>query len=131
MSEEKRPIWKDIDFSNGKQLLELMDHADEFPTMLSSRNEDDELVLVSINPDNIVVETYQKNLWIRKNIIWRDGSREEMYDASLKKEARAMSIKETLYKELCGTLDLYANKNTKDTRLYNLLMRIKNNWSNI
>ena len=37
-------------------------------------------VYISIFYDKIVTATTQANGWIRKNIYWRDGTREEMYE---------------------------------------------------
>ena len=43
-------------------------------------NEDGEMVSISIFPDKIVTMTYQSNGWHRKNVYWRDGKREELFE---------------------------------------------------
>lgn len=48
-------------------------------TMFPGKNEDGELVFISIYHDRIIQETYQANDWIRCNTYWRDGTREETY----------------------------------------------------
>lgn len=68
-----------IDFANFQQLVNLMDHADDYPTMLIGENEDENLVTTSILHDRVIVETYQSNNWIRVNTYWRDGVIEETY----------------------------------------------------
>lgn len=59
----------------------MKEYADKFPTALLGHNEDGEVVSTSINHDNIVVETFQKNGWIRTNVYWEDGTIEELYEA--------------------------------------------------
>ena len=68
-----------IDYSDMKQMVDLMNRHEEFGTMLMGENSEGELVCTSINKDNVVVETYQSNGWIRKNVIHRDGAIEELY----------------------------------------------------
>lgn len=70
-----------IDPKNFKSLCELMDkYGETLKTMLFGENEDGETTITSINPDNIVVDTQQSNGWVRRNIYWRDGTREELFD---------------------------------------------------
>lgn len=69
-----------IDFSNRHQLGELMDRSEDFPYMLSASNSDGETQQISINCDNIIVNTLQNNGWVRANVYWRDGTREELFD---------------------------------------------------
>lgn len=68
-----------IDFGNFAELRSLMDKAEEFDTILMGENEDGESVTTSILKDKIITETLQNNGWTRKNIIYYDGSREELY----------------------------------------------------
>lgn len=44
-----------------KKMLELMNRSEEFPTYLCGTNEDGEHIIVSINRDNITIETMQNN----------------------------------------------------------------------
>ena len=68
-----------IDFTNFEQLVDLMDHADDYPTMLMGEDENENLVTTSILSDRVIVETYQSNDWIRVKTYWRDGTIEETY----------------------------------------------------
>ena len=68
-----------IDYSNMKQMIDLMNRHNEFDTMIVGENSDGERVYTSINEDNVTVETHQKNGWVRTNVIYRDGTVEEIY----------------------------------------------------
>ena len=68
-----------IDYSNYNQLVDLMNHADDYPYMLMGENQDGEFTTTSITPDRIIVETLQDNGWVRKNIYHRDGMVEETF----------------------------------------------------
>lgn len=61
-------------------MVRLMDkYADsEFP--FEGKNENGETVLISINKNNIAVETFQANEWVRINTYWRDGTTEETFE---------------------------------------------------
>ena len=48
--------------------------------MYLGTNEHGEEVCISIFDEKIVTSTLQSNGWTRKNIYYRDGSREEMYE---------------------------------------------------
>lgn len=67
----------DPDDYNG--MITLMDRADEFDVPWSGKNENGEHIQISINKDNITVETFQNNDWTRENIYWRDGFKEELF----------------------------------------------------
>lgn len=69
----------EIDYSNHEQLVDLMDHADDYPCMLMGENTDGEFVTTSILEDKIVVDALQSNGWTRTNIFHRDGTVEEFY----------------------------------------------------
>ena len=49
-------------------------------TMYPGTNEHGESVYISIFSDKIVTMTSQINGWMRKNIYYRDGSREETFE---------------------------------------------------
>lgn len=72
------------------KMFEYMDdckaNPDKYKFPFFGENEDGEFVSVEIYDDKIVVETTQKNDWIRKNFYWRDGTAEEMFDGSLIRE---------------------------------------------
>lgn len=60
-------------------MIALMDRADEFDAPWAGKNENGEHFQISINKNNITVETFQHNNWIRENIYYRDGSSEELF----------------------------------------------------
>lgn len=68
-----------IDYSNHNQLVDLMNHADDYPYMLTGENQNGEFTTTSITPDCIILETLQDNGWIRKNVYYCDGLVEEIY----------------------------------------------------
>lgn len=68
-----------IDYTNHEQLCDLMDHADEYPTMLMGENENGEFVTTSIYNDRVVWETSQANGWVRTNTAYRDGTVDETF----------------------------------------------------
>lgn len=68
-----------IDFQDLDAMRELMDKYHTTETMLFGKNDEGEMTATSIFEDKIVHETYQNNHWIRKNILHRDGTIEEMY----------------------------------------------------
>ncbi len=61
-------------------MRKLMDeHGDsEFP--FDGMNENMEQVSISISTERIDAVTYQHNGWTRRNVYWRDGTREELYE---------------------------------------------------
>lgn len=61
-------------------MLKLMDEKGDSDTMFFGTNEDMEDTTISIFHDKIIYVTLQGNGWIRKNIYWRDGTREETFD---------------------------------------------------
>lgn len=69
-----------IDPRDLDSMIEIMDKYHETKTMLPGINEDGERTYASIFEDRIVIETYQKHHWVRKNVYWRDGTREELFD---------------------------------------------------
>ena len=61
-------------------MLRLMDEHGDSKTMYPGKSEHGEDVYISIFRDRIVTVTSQSNGWQRKNIYYRDGSREEMFE---------------------------------------------------
>ena len=61
-------------------MLALMDEHGESKTMFPGENENGERTDISIFKDKIVCSTMQQNGWVRQNVYWRDGTREELYD---------------------------------------------------
>ncbi len=61
-------------------MIGLMDEYGNSNTMFPGQNENGEVVYISIFHDKIVTSTLQHNNWTRKNIYYRDGSSEELYE---------------------------------------------------
>ena len=68
-----------IDPRDYSGMLKLMDRADEFDSAWLGKNDKGETVMISINEDNITVETFQHNDWVRENIYYRDFTTEELF----------------------------------------------------
>lgn len=66
----------------------LMDKYGKSDTMFMGVNTEMEETTISIFPEQIVYVTYQRNGWVRKNIFWRDGTREETFDGRWKTVSR-------------------------------------------
>lgn len=69
-----------FDSTDWPGMISLMNRHAEFDTMIECKNQDDELMHLSILEDHIVCVIYQHNHWIRKMMYHRDGTVEEMYD---------------------------------------------------
>lgn len=69
-----------IDFSDLNSIREAIDKYHTTETMLIGENDDGETVTISIFGDKVVLVTYQKNRWIRRNIYYYDGSSEELFE---------------------------------------------------
>lgn len=69
-----------IDFSDFNQLENLMSRHEEFQEMLFGKNEEGEDTITHINEDHIILETHQSNHWVRRNVYWKDGTVEELFD---------------------------------------------------
>lgn len=68
-----------IDFNDWEQLLNLMAHHEEYPTMLMGTSEAGEFVTTSIHSDKVVVETTQANGWVRVTTYYKDFTVENTY----------------------------------------------------
>lgn len=69
-----------FDPTNQEAMNALMDEHGKSKTMYPGINEHGESVYISIFEDKIVTMTLQTNRWMRKNIYYRDGSREETFE---------------------------------------------------
>ena len=72
----------EINFNNEIQLRELMREYGNSSQMFFGKNEEGEDQQISINFDYIVVDTFQSNHWVRRNIYWEDGTVEETFEGS-------------------------------------------------
>lgn len=70
----------EFDSSDLDGMCKIMDeHGDsEFP--FYGVNQDNEDITISVFRDKIVTVTYQSNGWTRKNIHYRDGVSEELFE---------------------------------------------------
>lgn len=62
-----------------KGMIALMARADEFKEPCFGNNAEGERVAISVNKDNITVETFQNNGWVRQNTYWNDCTTEETF----------------------------------------------------
>ena len=69
-----------FDPTNQEAMNALMDEHGKSKTMYPGTNEHGESVYISSFEDKIVTMTSQFNGWMRKNIYYRDGSREETFE---------------------------------------------------
>ena len=69
-----------FDPADSEGMLRLMDEHGDSNTMYPGKNEQGEDVYISIFRDKIVTVTSQSNGWQRKNIYYRDGTREETFE---------------------------------------------------
>lgn len=73
---------KEISFDphDWKGMKELCKRHEEFTVPCVGENEDGEHVWISVNKDNITVQTFQHNGWIRENVYWiNDFTVEELF----------------------------------------------------
>lgn len=69
-----------LDPSDAEGMCRIMDEFCNEPCPFSGTDEEGNSVLISVNKDNITVQTFQKNDWIRTNIFNRTGENEELYE---------------------------------------------------
>ena len=87
---ENRPSWTvswdepestiAFDSSDLEGMRKLMDEYGDGKFPFVGTNEDMEEISISIAKDRIDVVTYQDNGWTRRNVYWRDGTREELFE---------------------------------------------------
>ena len=71
----------EINFNNMKQLRELMNtYGKTRDYTIFGQNEEGESQHIDINPDHIILHTFQTNHLIGKNIYWYDGMIEELFE---------------------------------------------------
>lgn len=80
MTNITEPVVKSLNLDDSCARVALMDRHTEFPDMLFGTNENGEAVHISIVHDFIEVVTYQANKYIRRNIFYRDGMIEELFE---------------------------------------------------
>ena len=73
---------KQINFDphDWKGIAELCKRHAEFDVPWSGENDEGEHVMISVNEDNITVDTFQSNGWMRQNVYYpKDYTVEELY----------------------------------------------------
>ena len=68
-----------IDFSNRSALLQVMNTYGNIGHDIFGMSSNRESMVISIHPDKIVANTYQRNGWVRQNVYHRDGETEELF----------------------------------------------------
>lgn len=86
---EKKDLNFTLDPSDLGAMCELMDQYGNSDTMFMGVNTRFEETTISIFHEKIIYVTYQHNGWVRKNVYWRDGTREEMFDGRWKSPSGA------------------------------------------
>ena len=81
---EKKDLTFTFDPTDLGAMRALMDEHGNSNTMFVGVNTDFEQTTISISQEKIIYVTYQHNGWVRKNIYWRDGTREETFDGRWK-----------------------------------------------
>lgn len=81
---EKKELTFTFDPADLSGMCALMDEHGNSNTMFVGVNTELEDTTISIFSEKIIYVTYQHNGWVRKNIYWRDGTREEMFDGRWK-----------------------------------------------
>lgn len=77
---DKKLTFDVIQVHDWAMFIDLMHHHEDYPEELFGKNQDGEMIGVSVNRDNIVVTTWQNNKWIRKDVYHLDGTQEEIYE---------------------------------------------------
>lgn len=81
---EKKKLNFTFDPTDLGEMCALMDKYGNSDTMFFGGNTEFEETTISIFQEKIVYVTYQHNGWVRKNVYWRDGTREELFDGKWK-----------------------------------------------
>lgn len=77
---DKKELTFNVDTTDHKALVKLMDDMGGNPNLYVGKNEEGEQVQISIEREKITIETHQVNGWIRQNIYYRDGTSDETFD---------------------------------------------------
>ena len=81
---EEKALTFTVDPDDPAGMVALMDELGDSKTLYAGVNVHYEDVNISVFNDMIVVVTFQSNGWVRKNVYWRDGTREELYEGKWK-----------------------------------------------
>lgn len=84
MAKEVRPLTFTVDPSDHDDLRRIMDEHGGSDIPFAGDNENMEEVMISVAKDRIDVVTFQSNGWTRRNVYWRDGTREELFEGKWK-----------------------------------------------
>lgn len=84
MEKETRPLTFTVDPTDLEGLRKIMDEHGDSKFPFFGDNEQLEEVMISVAKERIDVTTYQHNGWVRRDVYWRDGTREELYEGKWK-----------------------------------------------
>ena len=70
----------EVNFENVAECIRLMDTLGRTVLPFWGKSPQGEPQIISINHDNITIQTAQDNGWMRTSIMHRDGTVEEMYE---------------------------------------------------
>ena len=84
MEKETKPLSFTVDPTDYPGLLKVMDEYGDSEFPFSGNNENLEETMISVAKERIDVTTYQHNGWIRRNVYWRDGTSEELFEGKWK-----------------------------------------------
>ena len=69
-----------LNSNNLESMAKLMGKYGDKESLFEGKNQKDEKILISIFSQRIIILTFQTNGWIRKNIIHKDGTKEELFE---------------------------------------------------
>lgn len=69
----------EVDFSDFEKCKALMEERGDKEVYYVGRNLKNEDVLIMVSIDNITITTNQNNGWTRTDVLWKDGTQEELY----------------------------------------------------
>ncbi len=84
MEKEIRPLTFTVDPGDYDSLRRIMDKYGNSMTSFSGDNANLEEVMISVAKDRIDIVTFQSNGWTRRNVYWRDSTREELFEGKWK-----------------------------------------------
>lgn len=84
MEKEAKPLTFTVDPTDLAGLRRVMDEYGESEFPFFGENENLEETMISVCKERIDVVTFQHNGWTRRDVYWRDGTREELYEGKWK-----------------------------------------------
>ncbi len=81
---EKKNLIFTVDPADYDGMVSIMDQYGDAEGIFTGHNDSGEGITVTVSQDDLMVTTCQKNGWVRKNIYYRDGTSEELFDGKWK-----------------------------------------------